>query len=303
MNEAYGMHALVGYQRLMMLFITFDGVDNMIQIQNMSFRYPGGRNLVFDDISLDIQEGHIIGLLGKNGVGKSTLFRLITGVNKQTHGTILTQNMVPFDRSPEMLRQLFLLPEDIEFPKLPIRKYAEYFGAFYPNYNPEVLQKYIELFDIPEQPLSTMSLGQRKKAMLAFAFALNTEILLMDEPTNGLDIPSKRLFRTSLSEFNATNKTIIISTHQVRDLEELIDAVIIVDEQKIVLTASFATLLGRYHFGELAPEDDVLYEEKMGGRRCGVARLKTGQEKDASVDMELLFNAAVSGAFAGEVLS
>ena len=276
----------------------------MIHIENMSFHYPGSSELVFDNISLDIEEGHIIGLLGKNGVGKSTLFRLISGVNEQTSGTITTQNIKPFDRTPELLSQLFLLPEDIEFPKLSIRKYAEYYGAFYPSYDREKLEKYIQLFEIPDKPLSTMSLGQRKKAMLAFAFALNTEILLMDEPTNGLDIPSKRLFRTSLADFNANSRTIIISTHQVRDLEELIDSVIIVDEKKIVLTARFSSLLEHYHFGEIAADEtEVLYEEKMGGRRCGVTRLKEGQEKDEAIDMEILFNAAVCGAFTGEILS
>lgn len=274
----------------------------MIELKNMSFRYPTSKNKVFDDVSLDIEPGHIYGLLGKNGVGKSTLFRLISGVNQVTDGTIQTLGMDPFARDPEMLRQLFLIPEDMAFPELTIRRFAEYYGPFYPNFDMAALEKCLALFDVPEQRVSKMSLGQRKKAMVSFALSLQTEILLMDEPTNGMDIPSKRLFRSALADVGMSDRVMIISTHQVRDLEELIDAVIIVDGQKIVMAAPLARLLERYHFGELPEGEACLYEERIGGRRCGVSRLEQGQQPDKAMDMELLFNAAVSGAFQGEAL-
>lgn len=274
----------------------------MIHVENMSFQYPGGNHMVFDSVSINITPGHIYGLLGKNGVGKSTLFRLISGANELKIGTITTLGMNPFNRDPNLLARLFLIPEDMAFPDLSIRKFAQYYGAFYPNYDPAALEQYLEKFDVPNHIVSKMSLGQRKKAMISFALSLNTDILLMDEPTNGLDIPSKRIFRSCLTELDMSNRLMMISTHQVRDLEELIDAVIIVDNRRISLSATFESLLKQYHFGEVNDGRDIVYEERIGGRRCGVSKLCAEDSPDNTIDMELLFNAAVSGTINGEIV-
>lgn len=274
----------------------------MIHVENMSFQYPSGQHMVFDSVSINITSGHIYGLLGKNGVGKSTLFRLISGINELKKGAITTLGMNPFDRDPNLLARLFLIPEDMAFPDLSIRKFAQYYGAFYPNYDPAALEQYLEKFDVPNHVVSKMSLGQRKKAMISFALSLNTDILLMDEPTNGLDIPSKRIFRSCLADLDMSNRLMMISTHQVRDLEELIDAVIIVDDRHISLSATFSSLLQQYHFGELNDDMDIVYEERIGGRRCGVSRLRSEDKPDKTIDMELLFNAAVSGTITGEIV-
>lgn len=272
----------------------------MIDIDNVNFRYPGKRRRVFEDVSLHIVPGHIYGLFGKNGIGKSTLFRMICGANPIESGKIRVLGETPIDRSPSLLSQLALIPEDMDMPNIDLFAYARRYGAFYPNYSHQDLCRYVDMFEIPKgQRISSMSLGQRKKAMIAYAFALNTKILLMDEPTNGLDITSKRVFRTMLDELPRFDRTIMISTHQVRDLEQLIDAVVIVNNAGIVLNETVAALADRYVFGPCDPNDlrnPPIYTERAGGVVVGI-RPRSTTEPEQEIDLELLFAAAVSGAF------
>jgi len=270
----------------------------MINIQSLKFSYPGCSRIVFDDIDLELEPGHIYGLLGKNGVGKSTLFRLISGVNKPTAGSIQTLGFTPWDRDPEMLQDVFIIPEDMEFPNVSIDNFAMLYGEFYPNFNVEQLNHYLSIFEIDStQSIAKMSQGQRKKALIAFALAVNTRILLLDEPTNGLDIPSKRMFRSCLEQVALDDRIIIISTHQVRDLEELIDAVLVMHEKTFALNALVSDLLAKYHFGELNRDEKGIFYEDAGLHRYGVKPRSPGDNPDAHLDLEILFSAAIAGAF------
>ncbi len=270
----------------------------MIQTNALSFRYPGHRKTIFSSLTLSITPGYIYGLLGQNGVGKSTLFRLIAGINKPSEGSIQTLGYTPFDRNPEMLREIFLIPEDMTMPHVNILQYANLYGTFYPRFDWNELEQLLKKLDVPpDQKLSTMSLGQRKKAMIAFALACQTKILLMDEPTNGLDISSKRVFRDVLYRTRADDRLIIISTHQVRDLEQLIHAVIIVHEKSIILKDTVQNLLAHYHFGPISHGENPMYFEMAGDQKVGVLPLAPGDKEDTQIDLELLFNAAISGAF------
>lgn len=272
----------------------------MIDIDNVNFRYPGKRMRVFEGVSLHLVPGHIYGLFGKNGIGKSTLFRMICGANPIESGKIRVLGETPIDRSPSLLSQLALIPEDMDMPNIDLFAYARRYGAFYPNYSHQDLCRYVDMFEIPkDQRISSMSLGQRKKAMIAYAFALNTKILLMDEPTNGLDITSKRVFRTMLDELPRFDRAIMISTHQVRDLEQLIDAVVIVNNAGIALNETVAAIADRYVFGPCDPNDlrhPPIYTERAGGVVVGI-RPRSTTEPEQEIDLELLFAAAVSGAF------
>ncbi len=268
----------------------------MIDIQHLSFSYSGSSKSVFEDLNLTIQTGHIYGLLGKNGVGKSTLFRLISGVNKVKKGSITTLGFKPWDRKPEMLKDIFIIPEDMVFPDISIQQFAKIYGSFYPNFSLVELETYLRTFEIDvSQHIARMSQGQRKKALISFALAVNTRILLLDEPTNGLDIPSKRMFRACLEKAARPNRVIIISTHQVRDLEELIDAVLVVNDKKVVLNATVQDLLSTYHFGELDRNEEGIYYEDAGLHRYGVKRRTAGDDPDPHLDLEILFSAAIAG--------
>lgn len=269
----------------------------MLQFENVSFGYRKSR-MVLDDISMTLEPGCIYGLLGVNGVGKSTLFRLICGLNPPNSGNIKVLDYIPKYRKPDMLSKLFLLPEEIDFPGLNIIQFSKAYGAFYPNFSADDLSSLLEKFKIlPDQKLSTMSQGQRKKANIAFALACHTSILLMDEPTNGLDIPSKTVFRKILSEFRSPETLVIISTHQVLDLERLIDAAIILDNRKIVLCEKAVDLLKKFHFGTIDKNnaDSAIYRVGTVRGEVGIT-LRNPDEPIQTIDefdLETLFNAAM----------
>ena len=272
----------------------------MLELTNVSFHYPGKRNMVIQKANIDLEPGHIYGLLGKNGVGKSTLFRLISGLNPPTEGFVQTLDYIPFQRNPEMMQNLFLVPEDILFPSVTPLKYADLYGKFYKNFSFEDFASQLKEFEVdPNAKLSAMSQGQKKKAYISFALACNTQILLMDEPTNGLDIPSKTKFRNILSKHIDPNRLIIISTHQVRDLELLIDAVIILNDHQIVLCEQAQNLLHQFKFGTIdpdTPEDRIVYREETVQGNMGLV-LRADEDPVQTLqnfNLETLFNAVTS---------
>ena len=297
--------------------LIFDKFTPLIQFNDTSFKYSMRGQTVLKQLKCKFYAGHIYGLLGKNGVGKSTTFRLITGMNPPSTGTVETLGNPPKNRLPSMLSEVFLLPEEIEFPNINIEEYGRKYGQFYPNFSNKDLLNYMNRFFAPmgkakenprdylTQPLKTMSQGQRKKACIAFALACNTKILLMDEPTNGLDIPGKTVFREVLATCQNPNRCIIISTHQVRDLESLIDAVVILSEEtnSVVISATAENILKVLHFGATTPDMDIIYEQKVvGGGNTGISKRRPDMpvQDIQSMDLELLFNATMAS---GETVS
>lgn len=269
----------------------------MLSFEHVNFRYSKGGKPVLNDVLFELSAGHIYGLLGKNGVGKSTLFRLICGLNPPTSGIVKTLGATPFERLPSMLGQIYLLPEEIDFPAMNAIKYGKYYGAYYPNFSMNDLECLLQRFEVnPLQTLKTMSQGQRKKANIAFALACHTPVLLMDEPTNGLDIPSKTIFRKMLSEYQDSGTLIIVSTHQVLDLERLIDAVIILENTRLVMCTEASTLLEQFHFGVI-PDDsaEIVYCDDTVRGRIGMTKRKPEQAVQTldEFDLETLFNAVV----------
>ena len=267
----------------------------MILFENVDFGYSSQKK-VLNDIRFHLVPGHIYGLLGKNGVGKSTLFRLITGANPPSNGIIRTHGVDPFQRLPQMMADLFLLPEEMTFPALSALEYAKLYGVFYPRFSLADLKNLLKRFELDEnQKLKTMSQGQRKKAYMSFALACNTHLLLMDEPTNGLDIPGKTEFRKILSEYRSEDRLVIISTHQVRDLERLIDAVMILDEGSLVMCQTASDLLKTFHFGDVSQNEKKIYSEETVRGRVGIAVREENQDVQGieRLDLETLFNAVM----------
>ena len=191
----------------------------MITIQNLHFNYGNSAYKVFEDFTLNIPNGKIIGLLGRNGTGKSTLLYLISGLLRPNQGIMLVDGYVSQDRHPEMLQDIMIVPEEIDLPAVSFKDFIRTNRVYYPNFSEEVLHQVLRDFDIPaEFNLTALSMGQKKKVFMAFALATCTKYLLMDEPTNGLDIPSKMQFRRTLASQMNENRTIIVSTHQVHDV-------------------------------------------------------------------------------------
>lgn len=266
----------------------------MINIQNLHFSYR--KKTVFDALSLQFHPGHVYGLLGRNGTGKSTLLRNIAGLLYPKKGSITVDGNVPVRREPKFLQDIFMVPEEFYLPNIPIEQFLKHHAVFYGRFNYDQFNKYIKLFDIPwDSTLQNMSYGQKKKVLISFALATNARFLLMDEPTNGLDITSKSQFRKVLAEALDESRCIIISTHQVKDLENLIDRITIIDDGKILFDHDVEEISKRLSFRfsyDNADVRDALYTESSLRGNVIVAPNETGDE--SKLDLELLYKAIVA---------
>lgn len=274
----------------------------MIQITNLNYSYLV-TNKVLSNINLEIKEGHIYGLLGKNGVGKSTLLKLICGIlNPSKEATkdttakdiVLVDGINSYGRPAEMLKLIRFVGENEAVPELTIQEWASIVAPFYENFSWEILNNAITAFEVPQgQKLNQMSHGQQKKSIISLALACNTKYLFMDEPTNGMDIPSKATFRQIIAECMTEEKTIIISTHQVDDIEKILDAVIILDKTAVLLNDTIQEIGMKYAFGKAEEGDEILYTEPSILGNISMIRNKSGVE--SPVDLKLLFTAIVKG--------
>ncbi|MBX0333408.1 ABC transporter ATP-binding protein [Pontibacter sp. HSC-14F20] len=267
----------------------------MIEIENLSFGYSR-KSLLFRNLNLKLQEGHIYGLLGKNGAGKSTLLKNMVGLVFPLEGSCRVNGFDAHKRQPAMLENLYFIPEEIYMPSLTAKQFVANTAAFYPFFDEDAFYRYLSEFEVPAHAVfSKMSFGQQKKAIIAFGLATNTSVLLMDEPTNGLDIPSKVQFRRIIASALTENRCIVISTHQVRDLDSLIDTLVVVHEREIVLNESLDAISERLTFTTIpeAEANNALYtEDALRGKQAILPNLMGNYSK---VDMELLFNAITSG--------
>ena len=264
----------------------------MITLKELSFSYSRKKE-VLDRINLEVGSGHICGLLGKNGEGKTTLLNLLSGQIFPDQGSCLVLEEIPSERNARFLQQIFLLPEEISMPEVTAIEYIKMYAPFYPTFRDDICKACVESFEINlSDRLSKMSQGQRKKVAITLALAAHTPLLLMDEPTNGLDIPSKATFRRLVASLIDDNQTVIISTHQVRDLESLIDTVLILDQRQILLNKTLNEIGEKLYFGPLLPEEKALYSEPTPQGTIGVTA-SDGKEETA-VSLELLFNAAIT---------
>jgi len=267
----------------------------MVNIQSLQYGYKPKKPL-FSNLNLHLEQGHIYGLLGKNGAGKSTLLRNMTGLAIPDAGQCLFKGQDVAKRSVATLGDVYFLPEDIYLPAITPAQYAANTGAFYPAFSTEDYFKYLEMLEIDRNVvLSKQSHGQQKKSMIAFALATNTSLLVLDEPTNGLDIPSKVQFRKLMASVLHDDKCIIISTHQVRDLDSLIDTVIMLHNNQILLHAGIDTIAEQLLFtnADSHSASDILYkEEGLLGRN---AIVKNKHNAYGKVELELLFNALTTG--------
>ena len=264
----------------------------MIEIQNLSFGYKK-RKLLYKNLNLKLESGSIYGLLGKNGAGKSTLLKNFIGLLFPKGGNISVNGFEPKKRWPSFLETIYFIPEEVYVPALTVETYKNLFSPFYPSFNEQQFYGYLDQLDVKDKgKLNSLSFGQQKKFIIAFALACNTKVLLLDEPTNGLDIPSKIRFRKLIASVFTDDKLIFISTHQIRDLDNLIDRVIIVDNGELLLNASVGDISEKLCFktvSELTRLDEILYsEESLKGFSIVTKNINA---EDSKVNLEHLFNA------------
>ena len=267
----------------------------MTEIRQLGFAYRR-RKPLFAELALELADGNIYGLLGKNGAGKTTLLRLIAGLLFPQSGGCRVDGHPSSRRLPRTLEELYFLPEEFELPGVSPRTYRRLFGALYPRFDDQRFGRCLQEFQVAEdEDLSKMSYGQKKKFLVAFGLATDCRLLLLDEPTNGLDIPSKRQFRRMVAAELTPERTFLISTHQVRDMENLIDPIVILEQGRIVFQQDGYSVSQRLT-AALQPSEpepgEALYWEKVPGG-CTVIRERRAGDEPSQVDLELLFNAVV----------
>jgi ABC-2 type transport system ATP-binding protein len=266
----------------------------MIDIQDLHFAYK--KKKVFTGLNLSLQAGHIYGLLGKNGTGKSTLLRNIAGLLFPNQGKVKVLNYNPGQRNPAFLQELFMVPEEFYLPNISIGTFISCNASFYPKFDHNQFNTYLKEFEIPvDNKLQQMSYGQKKKVLISFGLACNTSLLLMDEPTNGLDIMSKSQFRKVIAGAIDESKCIIICTHQVKDMESLIDRITVIDEGKILFDQTVDRITSKLSFKvsfDSAEIKHAIYkEESLKGSAIITTNMEDGEGK---LDLEMLYKAIVT---------
>ena len=267
----------------------------MLKVEEMTFSYRR-KEYLLNKLSFEITPGGVYGLLGKNGSGKSTLLYLMTGLMLPQIGRITIDGVSVGKRIPRLLQDLYLLPEEFDLPDVSIESYVKTNALFYPRFNREQFDNYLQIFELsPVNKLSQYSMGQKKKFIVSFALATNTRLLFMDEPTNGLDIPSKSQFRKAIALGMNDERSIIISTHQVRDLESMLDRVLILHDNTMLLNEDVVSITKKLEFIRATSKEDLqgcIYSTFTPDGFVGVRPNVNGV--DTQVDFEVLFNGIIS---------
>ena len=268
----------------------------MIEVENLSFSYGRRKLKVLENFSMKLDKGSVYGLLGKNGTGKSTLLYLMAGLLRPQTGNVLYKGVDVKKRYPDTLQDMFLVPEEFSLPNVSLKQYVKLNAPFYPNFSDELLNACLRDFDMNEDiHLGELSMGQKKKAFMCFALATNTSLLMMDEPTNGLDIPSKSQFRKVIASGMSDDKAVIISTHQVRDIDSLLDHVLIMDGSKLLLDESVSSICEKLYFAEQGmnePTEEALYVQPSVQGNSVILPNEYGE--DSKLNLEVLFNAMLA---------
>ena len=268
----------------------------MLQVENISFSYGRRKPEVLSDFSFSLEKGRVYGLLGKNGVGKSTLLYLMCGLLTPKHGRVMYHGVDTRRRLPETLRDVFLVPEEFDLPAVSLIQFVELNSPFYPNFSKEDMMTYLHLFEMDWNiHLGGLSMGQKKKVFMSFALATHTSLLLMDEPTNGLDIMAKSQFRKFIASGMSDERTIVISTHQVRDIDNVLDHVVIMNNSCVLLDESIVRVTERLAFVESdspALAEEALY--KLPSVQGNSLLLPNREGVETKLNLELLFGAVLA---------
>lgn len=266
----------------------------MLKIHDCTFKYPRNKEAVLKNFSLEISEGGVYGLLGSNGAGKTTLLYLIAGLLTPANGEVTFDGVNTRRRLPETQSEIYVVPEELDFPALTLKKFVEINSVFYPRFSYDELVENLSLFDLtPDLNIGELSMGQKKKVALSFAMATNTRLLILDEPTNGLDIPGKTAFRRYIARATSEDRIFIISTHQVRDVAQILDRVVIIDNQKVLLNQPVYEIQKRLKF--LDTIDRSLVDAALYAQNSPVGSsiiLPNLDGNDTEINLELLFEYA-----------
>lgn len=264
----------------------------MITLDNLTYGYRKGITAI-DSVSTQISSGMYL-LLGENGAGKTTLLKLLAGLLFPRSGQCLIDGTAAGKRDPETMAKLFFLGDNMTYPAQTINIMARIHAPFYPNFSEERLKENLSMFGMNgDEKLQNLSLGNRHKAQVAYALSLGAEILLMDEPTNGLDITSKQILAHMISQCISEDQTLIVSTHNVDNFPNLYDGVIVMSQGHMLLNAPTWQITERVTFrGNMMPPEAPLYMEQHFGLYRSIE--PNTDESETTIDYTLLYNGLMS---------
>ncbi|MDE6393701.1 MAG: ABC transporter ATP-binding protein [Duncaniella sp.] len=263
----------------------------MLKADNLTFSYSRKTPPVLNSLSLSVEPGGIYGLLGLNGVGKTTLLNLMAGLLTPKSGNVTLNGTNTRKRLPETLGDIFFVPEEFALPSMTVREYARLTGKFYPRYSSEDMNRCLDTFGLRDcDMIADLSMGQRKKALLSFAIACNTSLLLLDEPTNGLDLPGKKALKGLLASSVDETRSVVLSTHQIADIQNIIDHLIVMRNGKILFNVPLSTIGERFCFeltNSPAVIADALYRQPIFSGNIVI--LPNDDGRDTEIDLETFF--------------
>ena len=281
----------------------------MIEIKNLSLGFVKSNGIhttrvnleavkpVLENLSLTIEPGHVYGLIGRNGAGKTTLMNCITGILtfKRKHQPIYLDGVRLNVNNPNDHAKLFYVTDTISSIHILADAFANTLACFYPSFSIESYKEYMEMFHMDRNVfIDELSLGEKKSVFLSYAFASGAPYIIMDEPTNGLDITSRKVFRKLIASYMTPDRAIVISTHHINEISSLLDHILILDKRHLVFDRSVMETGSVLSFIESDDEDlrqQALYSMKSAyGNRMILPN--TGGT-DSEIDYELLFEAVL----------
>lgn len=264
----------------------------ILDIKDLWYKYPGKHaDMALKGISAVVGPGlHL--LLGENGAGKTTLLHIMAGLRFPSSGSCTLDGCPTGSKLPSVSSHIFMTGVNMEFPTVSVAQMARIHAPFYPHFDAFALHDNLVAFGLDaDSPLQSMSTGNRQKAKVAYALALKTDILLLDEPANGLDIESRHALQKMMAAHVGPEQTVIVSTHSIRDLENLYDGVIDLHDGRLNYAMTVDDILEHVYFdvSSVAPEDAV-YSRQCLGRCHSICPNYSGDE--SNIDFELLYLAA-----------
>jgi len=248
----------------------------MLEIKNVTKYF--GKFKALDDLTMTVPKGCVYGLVGPNGAGKSTAIRLLTGIYRPDSGSITLEGM-PIYENPVMKTRMGYIPDDVfYFPSASMDEMRSFYRGMYPQFDDKLYEKLFEVFQLPRKgPIRRFSKGMQKQAAFHLSICTHPEVLVLDEPVDGLDpVMRRQVWSLILSDVAQYGTTVLISSHNLRELEDICDHVGIMDHGKMLLERSLADMQGTTHKLQLVGEPpkglDILHESQTGRLKTLIVR-------------------------------
>ena len=248
----------------------------MLELKNITKTFGAFKAL--DDLSMTVPQGSVYGLVGPNGAGKSTAIRVLTGVYRPDRGSVTLEGL-PVYENPAVKQRICTIPDEIfHFPSASLEDMRAYYRGIYPKFDNALFNRLYEVFQLPRKsPIRRFSKGMQKQAAFQLSLCARPDMLVLDEPVDGLDpVMRRQVWSLILSDVAQHETTVLISSHNLRELEDICDHVGIMDHGKMLLERSLADMQGMTHklqlVGEVPEGLEILHESASGRLKTLVVR-------------------------------